>query len=115
MTAIKKIDISSLDNIDTASLIDELGNLQATIKHYEAREAKLAAAIKARLATEAEYNGAFFCAKTTAVSTTKLDTKKAKEFIEKTVDKEFLDAFFATSTSTRLTISILPVWASAAE
>mgnify|MGYP006268583459 CR=1 FL=1 len=116
-TAKKEIDLTCFDNTSTIDLVDELGNLQAAIKQYESREAKLVAAIKKRMseAQQEEFNGAAFTAKYSKVSSTKLDQKKAKAFIETSVDKEFQSEFFTTSTSERLNVSVLPVWAAAAE
>jgi predicted phage-related endonuclease len=115
MTTKKTIDISALDNTSTEALIDELGNLQAAIKQLEDRETKLNAAIKSRVSADSEYSGDHFIAIKTAVSSTKLDTKKAKAFIELNVDAEFQKEFFTTSSSERLNIKVRPVWADAAE
>ena len=53
---------TELHNTDTASLIDELGNLQAAIKELEEREKKLSTEIKARLDDKVEIKGTKFVA-----------------------------------------------------
>lgn len=100
---------TELHNIDTASLIDELGNLQAAILELEEREKKLSNEIKTRLDEKVEIKGTKFVASKTTYFSDRLDTKAVEKALG---DKETMKAngFYKASKSTRLNIKVLAVW-----
>ena len=103
------------DNYSTADMIDELGNLNAAMKEYKARQDALNKELKNRMDKGEEAHGASFIAVKSVSSRTSLDTKKAAAFIETSVDKEFQSEFYTTTEIETLRISVRPVWAEAAE
>ena len=104
---------TELHNTDTASLIDELGNLQAAIKELEEREKKLSTEIKTRLDDKVKVKGTKFVASKTTYSSDRLDTKAVEKALGNK-DTMKANGFYKTTKSTRLNIEVLAVWEAAA-